>query len=376
MGKKKMLAKTITRLKMAHGSFISEQKAILEECRNFYKKLYSKNCEVDPSNFPFFYENEGIPKLTEQQKQSCENDLTESELLKTLKSFNKNKSPGLDGITAEFYLCFWDAIKVKILQVYQDSFQTGILPESLRTGVIVLLEKKGKDRMEIANWRPITLLGVDYKLLTKTLGERLKKVLPNLIHTDQNGFVPGGNIFFSTHTIRDMLFYCSKEKIDLIMLALDYTKAFDSVNFDFIHKAFELYNFGENFKQWIKVIYNGGKSCISKNGFISKTFEIKRSTRQGDPISPLVFILVLEILFIHLRSDPNIKGIKIVNNEVKLTSYADDASYFLKDKISAETLLLTIEQFSKVSGLEANRTKSECLLTHMTNFVVYQLWTI
>ena len=166
----------------------------------------------------------------------------------------------------------------------------------------------------------------------------------------------------STHTIRDMLFYCSKEKIDLIMLALDYTKAFDSVNFDFIHTAFELYNFGNNFKQWIKVIYNGGKSCFSNNGFISKTFEIERSTRQVDPISHLVFILVLEILFIHLRSDPNIKGIKIVKNEVKLTSYADDASYFMKDKISAETLLLAIEKFSKVSGLEVNRTKSECLL--------------
>jgi hypothetical protein len=115
----------------------------------------------------------------------------------------------------------------------------------------------------------------------------------------------GAIFFLSTHTIRDMLFYCSKEKIDLIMLALDYTKAFDSVNFDFIHKAFELYNFGNNFKQWIKVIYNEGKSCISHNGFISKTFEIERSTRQGDPISPLVFILVLEILCIHLRSDPN-----------------------------------------------------------------------
>ena len=95
----------------------------------------------------------------------------------------------------------------------------------------------------------------------------------------------------------------------------------------------------------------GGKSCISNNGFISDTFEIKRSTRQGDPISPLVFILVLEVLFIHLRSDPNIRGIKIVRNEVKLTSYADDASYFKRDKISAENLLAIIGKFSKVSGL-------------------------
>ena len=146
------------------------------------------------------------------------------------------------------------------------------------------------------------------------------------------------------------------------MLDLDYTKAFDSVNFEFIHKAFDIFNFGDKFKSWIKLLFNGGKSCISNSGYLSETFEIERSTRQGDPISPLVFILVLEILFITIRSDPNIHGIKVVKNEVKLTSYADDASYFMKDKKSAENLLLVISQFSKVSGLEVNRTKSECLL--------------
>ena len=104
-------------LKRADGSFISEHKEILEECRLFYKKLYSKNSQVDPDNFPFFCEHDGIPKLNEQQKNSCEIDLTEAELHKTLKSFSKNKSPGLDGITAEFYLCFWEPIKSKLLQV-------------------------------------------------------------------------------------------------------------------------------------------------------------------------------------------------------------------------------------------------------------------
>ena len=97
--------------------------------------------------------------------------------------------------------------------MYEESYSNGVLDESLTTGVIVLLEKKGKDRMELSNWRPITLLGVDFKLLTKTLAERLKAVLPKLIHTDQNGFVPGGSIFFSTHTVRDILFYCNKERL-------------------------------------------------------------------------------------------------------------------------------------------------------------------
>ena len=142
-----------------------------------------------------------------------------------------------------------------------------------------------------------------------------------------------------------MIFYCKKENIDLILLALDYTKAFDSVNFSFIHKTFDLFNFGENFKTWIKIIFSGGKSCISNNGFISESFEIERSTRQGDPISPLIFILCLEILFVKIRSDPNIQGISIVKDEIKLTAYADDSSYFMRNIESAELLLGLIEKF-------------------------------
>ena len=145
---------------------------------------------------------------------------------------------------------FWIKIRDKLIQVYRESFFTGILPESLRTGVVTLLEKKGKDRLDIEYWRPITLLNIDYRLLTKTLGQRLKTVLPTLIHKNQNGLVPGGSIFFSSHTVRDILFYFKKENLDLILLALDYTKAFDSVNFEFVHKPL-------TFLTLVKILKNG-----------------------------------------------------------------------------------------------------------------------
>ena len=93
--------------------------------------------------------------------------------------------------------------------------------------------------------------------MTKTLAERLKKVLPDIIHPDQNGFIPGRNIFFAAHTIRDVLFYCEKERLDLILWALDYTKAFDSVEFSFIHETFKVFNFGEEFRRWIRILFNG-----------------------------------------------------------------------------------------------------------------------
>ena len=118
------------------------------------------------------------------------------ELHETLISYSKNKSPGIDGLTAELYLSFWDLVGPLLLDVYNEAFQEGILPENMRVGLITLLEKKDKNRLLIENWRPITLLGVDYRLLSKCLGGRLKRVLPKLIHPDQNGFVPGGSIFF------------------------------------------------------------------------------------------------------------------------------------------------------------------------------------
>ena len=287
--------KTINRIKLADGSLCSDPKTILQECRAFYRNLYSQNKTVNPNYHPDFFTRVPAPKLTAQQKSFCDAKITLDELFKTLKSFRKNKSPGLDGLTAEFYVTFWDQLKHTLLLVYENSISSEMLPESLRVGVITLLEKKGKDRLDIANWRPITLLNTDYKLLTKTLGQRLKTVLPSLINKDQNGFIPGGSIFFSSHTVRDILFYCKKENLDLILFALDYSKAFDSVNFEFIYKTFEHFGFGLNFKKWIKTIFNGGKSCVANNGHMSENFDIQRSTRQGDPISPLIFILGLEI---------------------------------------------------------------------------------
>ena len=167
---------------------------------------------------------------------------------------------------------------------------------------------------------------------------------------------------FSTHTIRDLLFYCEKEKLDLFLFCIDYTKAFDFLEYGYIHKVFKLYNFKENFCSWIKILFNGRKSCISNNGFISEKFNIKRSTMQGDPLSPLVFILALELLFIAVRSDENIRGVKVEGQEIKLSAYADDSSYMVRDESSGINLLSTIGAFSKIFGIQVNRSKSECLI--------------
>ena len=100
----------------------------------FYQRLYSKNAEVDVNAHREFFNNITTPKLSEQEKQSLETDLTLNELFKNLKTFQKNKSPGLDGLTAEMYTSFWDELKSKLIQVFEDSYIKGTLPETMRGG--------------------------------------------------------------------------------------------------------------------------------------------------------------------------------------------------------------------------------------------------
>ena len=128
-------------------------------------------------------------KLSLDQKQLCEGNLTEKELFTALKSMENNKSPGNDGLTKEFYIAFWAEIKNPFLASVQASSVKGELSTSQRQAVTKLTEKKDRDKRLIKNWRPISLLNIDMKLITKVLATRLKKVLPSLISPNQTAYV-------------------------------------------------------------------------------------------------------------------------------------------------------------------------------------------
>ena len=124
-------------------------------------------------------------------------------------------------------------------------------------------------------------------------------------------------------------------------------------------KTLKSFNFGESFIKWVSTLYTNISSCVTNNGFSIPLFEIQRGVRQGDPLSPYLFIIVLEILLIKIRSDPDIKGIKIGNKEFKLAAFADDLTTFLGNKSSLQNLSVTIKHFGECSGLKLNEDKTE-----------------
>ena len=208
-----------------------------------------------------------------------------------------NKSPGNDGLTKEFYTAFWTETKNPFLASVQAASVKGELSSSQRQAVIKLTEKEDRDKRLIKNWRPISLLNIDMKLITKVLATRLKKVLPSLISPNQTAYVENRFIGESGRLISDMLEITKTLKKEGFLITIDIEKAFDSVDHNFLLTSLDKYGFGEQFLSWIKTILKNQESCIINGGTTTKYFNLERGTRQGDPISAYLFILVLEFFF-------------------------------------------------------------------------------
>uniref|UniRef100_A0A2H6N8K0 Reverse transcriptase domain-containing protein n=1 Tax=Micrurus carvalhoi TaxID=3147026 RepID=A0A2H6N8K0_9SAUR len=205
-----------------------------------------------------------------------------------------------------------------LLEICNEVLLQAKTPESWKEAYITLIPKEGADANQIKNYSSILLLNLDYKIFMIVMVERLKKVLNDRIHPDQNGFLSTRQIRYNTSTIIDILEYYELHPENQVALVfLDAKKAFDNLNWDFMKQQFYLMNFGRKFSKMLNSIYATQKVRIMINGEITDTFEIKKGVRQGCPLSPLLFIIILETLLDRIRSNKEIKGTKIKNISYK-----------------------------------------------------------
>ena len=166
-----------------------------------------------------------IPKLSYDMRNSCEGRLSVKECFDCLQSFENNKSPGNDGLTVEFYKTFWNAIGNLLVDSLNYLYECGELSNSQKQAVITLIQKKGKDKRNICNWRPISLINVDTKIGSKAIATRLQKVLGEIIHFNQNAYVKGRTILDAVRTIDDILEYTERKNFSGLLVAIDFHKA-------------------------------------------------------------------------------------------------------------------------------------------------------
>ena len=268
---------------------ITEQKEINQELFNYYKDLFTEKLKISKTDINNYLSDCPIPQLSEEQALQCEENFSEKEFYQALISMPNNKSPGNDGLTKEFYETFWEELKTPLIFSFECAFIKVELSLSQKQAVIKLIEKLDRDKRFIKNWRPISLLNVDTKIISKVLSGRIKEVLPSLISSNQTAYVDGRIISESGRLISDILEITDLSNLNGILLTIYIEKAFDSVNHAFHISVLEKYGFGKIFLKWINVLLNNQESCVINGGFTTQYFKLERGTRQGDPISAYLF---------------------------------------------------------------------------------------
>ena len=345
---------------------IKSQKEVEDHVLGFYKDLYSDHEENRTINsIEDFLGNSitTLPKLSDTEKKSMEGDLTIKEATNYLKRTRNNASPGSSGFTGEFYKMFWINLKRRFINAanYGNSKNKN-LSITQRYGVLILLPKGEKDKRLIKNWRPLTLLNTFYKIVSGCIAERIKPNLNKIIHSDQKGFVPGRFMGEVTRTTYDTIQYAKDNNLSGLLLCIDFEKAFDSLSFTFLSNSLDIFNFGPELKQWVHTLLRNFKAVINHCGNISSKFDVSRGCRQGDPLSPYLFILGVEILAHKIRTDSSLKGFTIGNLAHILDAYADDITIYLTPALdNLQNLLLIVKSFYEVSLLKINIEKTSVI---------------
>ena len=230
------------------------------------------------------------------------------------------------------------------------------------SGIITCIPKGGKIRNTSKNWRPITLSNSVYKFYSSIIAERIKKILPKLIHPDQKGFVSNRFIGENTRLTYDIINECNTQNIDGLIIQIDFEKAFNSILWSSISKTLEIFNFGIDTIKWDESLQTGSTSTILQNGNFSDNLTLGRGCRQGDPISPYLFVLAAEILAEAIRANKQIEGFKLFKKEHKVSQDADDTTLFFKPKESSIlNCMSTLKEYDLVSGLKVNTEKTKVI---------------
>ena len=364
-------AKIMEQIIDENGHVQNSQKDIHNSQRNFFAELYSKKIEEDGIEnkiFDFMQDCE-VPRLSEEQRNRCEAPLTENELLIALKEMKNGSAPGSDGITIEFIKMFWNNIKHFMLNSFLEALEKGSLSISQRNAIITLIHK-GKDlpRNRLNNWRPISLTNSDYKIFAKCLAIRMKRVVNDIIHPDQVGYLKGRQVSSLLRLIDDAIDQSNIQNKPGVLATIDMYHAFDCVSKEYMLKAFETFGFGPTFVNLVSTLMKDTRSCVNYAGWLSSYFPVESGIRQGCPFSPLAFILALELLAIKIRHSRKVKGLSLLtgthtdNSELlKVALYADDLTLFLTDETDLRTALDILNGFKYISGLSLNLSKCEAM---------------
>ncbi|GJX74958.1 RNA-directed DNA polymerase, eukaryota [Tanacetum coccineum] len=303
--------------------------------------------------------------LSIDQKEDMERRISKEEVKRAVWDCGVDKSPGPDGFSFSFYRHFWPVIEKDVFEAVDYFFMYGEIPNGCNSNFIALIPKI-LDANMVKDFRPISLIGSLYKIIAKILANRLVGVLGDLVNEVQSAFVADRQILDGPFILDEVLQWCRRKKKHALIFKVDFEKAFDSVRWDFVDDVLNKFGFGERWRTWIQSCLRSSRGSILVNGSPTEEFQFFRGLKQGDPLSPFLFILIMESLHISFQRvvDAGLfTGIKI-NSMVNLSHlfYADDAIFLGQwSELNIDSLVRVLDCFFRASGLRINMCKSKIM---------------
>ncbi|KAL9682070.1 hypothetical protein QQ045_013863 [Rhodiola kirilowii] len=321
---------------------------IKEHFVNFFKDLFNGSFNSTPAD-PLIIRSGS--KVSAADCINLVKDISYNEVAKVVKQLPSCKAAGPDGYNVELFRAAWNVCGADIVRSINTFFKTGIMPEGINSAYLAVIPKV-KNASLPSDFRPISYCNVIYKIVSSLLANRLRPVLDYLVDQSQAAFVKGRNIAYNISLVQELLCkYNQKHLSKRCMLKIDITKAYDMVDWNFLKSILELFGFPVKFVHWIMSCVTSAKFSVLIHGSLEGYFSSSRGLRQGDPISPYLFTLVMEVLS---RILGQCAGISLSH-----LMFADDMIIFSKADLGS---LMKIKEalyvFHGWSGLEVNVNKS------------------
>ena len=291
-----------------NGVVVSDKKKIEEEVVKFFTALFNGHHDANlvDTGVPFVPDHtflneflEGLGKLTDHDSSKLQADISLDEMTSIVENCENNKSPGLDGLSYEFYKAVWQVIAVDFVEVLQCQLDRQRLIDSDTVGATRLTSKVA-GVPQVDELRPITLLNCDYKLLTKLFVLRMIPIMIFIIRSGQLCSVGSKNILFGVSNVLSSILYIKEKRLGACMISLDFFKAYDRVLVEFLILVMKKMNFGVKFCEWIRMLHRGAKTkCILQ--WLTEPINVSFSIRQGDPLAMLLYIIYIEPLLLYLE---------------------------------------------------------------------------